>query len=145
LRIFPGAAEAVEALGARWPVAICSGALRAEIELVLEMMGVGPYVAAVVAAEDTERCKPDPEGYLLALDALRSGIGEDLEAAHCLVVEDSLAGVQAGKQAGMWVVGVAHTYTPRELRAAGADAVLDDLERLGPNWVERFFQPEVSP
>lgn len=145
LRIFPGAAEAVATLGARWPLAICSGALRAEIELVLELMGVGPYVAAVVAAEDTERCKPDPEGYLLALDALRSGVGEDLEAAHCLVVEDSLAGVQAGKGAGMWVVGVSHTYSAPELRSAGADAVLDVLDGLGPAWVERFFRPEVSP
>ncbi|HWE40168.1 MAG TPA: HAD family phosphatase [Isosphaeraceae bacterium] len=145
LRIFPGAAEAVAALGARWPLAICSGALRAEIELVLELMGVGPYVAAVVAAEDSERCKPDPEGYLLALDALRSGVGEDLEAGHCLVVEDSLAGVRAGKLAGMWVVAVAHTYPAAELRDAGADAVLDDLDGLGPAWVEHFFAPEVSP
>ena len=81
----------------------------------------------------------------VALDALRSIVGEDLEAGHCLVVEDSLAGVQSAKAAGMWSVGVAHTYTPEELRAAGADVVLDGLARLDPDWVERVFAPEISP
>src|SRR5689334_483123 len=145
LRFFPGAAEVVGALSDRWPLAICSGALRAEIEYALDRLGVSDRVAAIIAAEDTERCKPDPEGYLLALDALRSQVGEDLEAGHCLVVEDSLAGVQSAKAAGMWAVAVAHTYTPAELRAAGADAALPDLTGLDANWVEHFFAPEVSP
>ena len=70
-----------------WPVAINSGALRPEIEWALDKMGLRSSVSAIVSAEDTERCKPDPEGYLIALDALRSLGGEDLEAAHCLVLE----------------------------------------------------------
>ena len=45
----------------------------------------------------------------------------------------------------MWAVGIAHTYPADELRAAGADAVLDGLDGLDPAWVERFFAPEVSP
>jgi len=145
LRIFPGAAESLAALAARWPVAICSGALRPEIELALDLMGRRGVVHAIISAEDTTRCKPDPEGYLLALDALRSQEGEDLEAAHCLVIEDSLAGVQAAKAAGMWAIGVDHTYPEAQLRAAGADAVLAGLASLDPPWVERFFTPEVSP
>ena len=51
-------------------MAICSGALRGEIEYALDRLGVGDLIAAIVAAEDTTRCKPDPEGYLIALDAL---------------------------------------------------------------------------
>src|SRR5262249_1439789 len=117
LRYFPSAAETVRALSVRWPVAVCSGALRSEIESSLRHLGIEDSVAATVSAEDTERCKPDPEGYLLALDALRSQVGEDLEAGHCLVIEDSLAGIQSGKEAGMWVVAVAHTYKEAELRA----------------------------
>ena len=145
LRVFPGAAECVAAMARRWPVAICSGALRAEIELALDPLGVRDRIATIIAAEDTTRCKPDPEGYLLALDALRADIGEDLEAGHCLVVEDSLAGIQSAKAAGMWAVGVPHTYRADELRAVGADAVPDDLPRLDPEWVRRLFAPEVSP
>ncbi|MBX6313182.1 MAG: HAD family phosphatase [Isosphaeraceae bacterium] len=145
LRYFPGAGRCVAAMADRWPVAICSGALRAEIEFALRRMGIAAQVAAIIAAEDTDRCKPDPEGYHLALDALRSQVGEDLEAGHCLVVEDSLAGVQSAKAAGMWVVAVPHTYSEAELRSAGADAVVAGLEGLNPHWVERFFAPEVSP
>ena len=145
LRLFPGAVESVTALAARWPVAVCSGALRAEIEFVLRKMGLREHVAAIVSAEDTERCKPDPEGYWLALDALRARIGEDLEAGHCLVIEDSLAGIQSSKAAGMWAVGVTHTYTQPELRAAGADAVVTSLAMVNPSWVEKLFAPEVSP
>jgi HAD superfamily hydrolase (TIGR01509 family) len=145
LRFFPGAAGAVAALADRWPLAICSGALRAEIAYALARMGLSHRISAIVSAEDTDRCKPDPEGYLLALDALRSTVGEGLEAADCLVVEDSLAGVQSARAAGMRVVAVAHTYPADQLRAAGADAVLDTLDALSPDWVARSFASEIAP
>lgn len=145
LRYFPGAADCLAALAERWPVAINSGALRGEIEFALRKMGVRPLVSAIISAEDAGRCKPDPEGYLLALDALRDGHGEDLEAAHCLVFEDSLAGIQSAKSAGMWAIGVSNTYTDPELRSAGADAVLAGLEGVGPEGIARLFAPEVSP
>ena len=145
LRYFPAAAECVEAMADRWPVAINSGALRGEIECALRRLGVLDRVSAIVSAEEALRCKPDPEGYLLALDALRSRHGEDVEAAHCLVLEDSLAGIQSAKGAGMWAVGVSNTYDAESLRGAGADAVIDGLEGFGPDAVERLFAPEVSP
>ena len=79
-------------------------------------MGVAEWPIALIAAEDVASCKPDPEGYLLTLDALRSNVGLNLEAGHCLVFEDSLAGIEAGKAAGMWCVGVSHTYPADQLR-----------------------------
>lgn len=145
LRYFDGAAESVKRLSARWPVAICSGALRPEIELALETMGVRDSVSAIVSSEDTDRCKPDPEGYLLALDALRSQHGEDLEAGHCLVIEDTMAGVQAAKGAGMWVIGITNTTDESSLRSAGADAVVQTLAALDASAIEQFFNPEISP
>jgi HAD superfamily hydrolase (TIGR01509 family) len=145
LRVFPGAADCLAALADRWPVAINSGALKPEIELALRQMGVLDRVSAIISAEDTADCKPDPEGYELALDALRSSHGEDLEAGHCLVLEDSLAGVQSAKGAGMWVVGVPNTYSEPQLRAAGADAVIAGLESFGPESVRLLFSPEVTP
>ena len=145
LKYFPGASESIRRLSNRWPLAINSGALRPEIEFSLNRMQVRDCVSAIVSAEDATNGKPDPEGYLLALDALRSRKGEDLEAAHCLVFEDSLAGIQSAKGAGMWAVGVANTYSEAQLRGAGADAVIHDLLSLDPDWIEKMFSPEVSP
>ena len=56
----------------------------------------------------------------------------DLDAVNCLVVEDSLAGIAAAKGAGMHAVGVPNTYTPDQLREAGADAVIDGLANANP-------------
>ena len=120
---------------ARWPLAICSGALRPEIEFALDRLGRRDRVAAIVSAEDTTRCKPDPQGYLLALDAppaRRTRPRPTCGADECLVIEDSLAGVASAKGAGMWAVGIAQTYEPAELRGAGADAVLAGLDRARP-------------
>ncbi len=122
LVLFEGAADAVRRAAARGPVAIVSGALRDEIEYALGRMGVRAEVAFVVSAEDTQRCKPDPEGYEIAKRALAARGGDAL-ARRALVFEDSLAGVAAAKAAGLPCIAVAHAYPEAELRAAGADDV----------------------
>jgi beta-phosphoglucomutase len=152
LRFFPAAAETLQALAARWPVAICSGALRAEIEYSLRRLNRLEEVTAIISAEDTTKCKPDPEGYRLALAALQSHSGngegargaqaprlEHLVALDCLVVEDSLAGIASAKGAGMWAVGVPNTYTADQLRQAGADEVVPGLATLTAEWIEQRF------
>ncbi len=132
LKLFPGAAESVLLAAERGPVAICSGALRAEVEFGLRKLAVRELVSAIVASEDTTRCKPDPEGYVSTLKALQTR-RPDLTASECLVVEDSLAGVEAGAAAGMFVVGVCHTYQHDELLQAGARVVLPTLAAF-PSW-----------
>jgi beta-phosphoglucomutase-like phosphatase (HAD superfamily) len=153
LRFFPAAANTLRATAAKWPVAICSGALRSEIEHALQQLSCHNDVVAIVSAEDTEKCKPDPTSYLLALEALRICTWKghspnntreheaqlDLDAANCLVVEDSLAGIAAAKAAGMPAVGVPNTYAPDQLGEAGADAVIDGLATLTPDWIVRRF------
>jgi HAD superfamily hydrolase (TIGR01509 family) len=141
LRFFPGAADCLAALAERWPLAINSGALRPEIEFALELLGRRDRVAVIVSAEDTDRCKPDPQGYTLALEGLRRRGGHlaGLAPRACLVVEDSLAGVESAKGAGMWAIGVPNTYSPEQLRRAGADDVVDGLPALTPTWIARRF------
>jgi beta-phosphoglucomutase-like phosphatase (HAD superfamily) len=155
LRFFPAAAEALNAVSARWPVAICSGALRSEIEYALLRLDSLDRVAAIVSAEDTDKCKPDPEGYRLALVALqtldrtrcstsRAAPTDQKEPYHlmaenCLVIEDSLAGIASAKGAGMRAVGVPNTYTALELRQAGADEVIAGLANLTAAWIEDRF------
>jgi beta-phosphoglucomutase len=126
LPTFPGAAELVTSRAAAGPALVVSGALRDEIELGLEVLGVRPAISAIVSAEDTQQCKPDPEGYLIGIRLL-SERGHADAAARALVIEDSLAGVEAAKAAQLPCIGVAHTYSERELLEAGADAAVATL------------------
>lgn len=103
------------------PVGIVSGALRDEIELGLDVLGVRDLVAFVISAEDTKEGKPDPEGYRLGLARL---------GTEAVVIEDSVAGVQAAKAAGLRCVAVGHSYPEAELRAAGADVVRGKIADL---------------
>jgi beta-phosphoglucomutase len=140
VKLFPEAAETLASLADRYPVAICSGALRPEIESALLRLKVRDRVQSITSAEDTERCKPDPEGYLIALDRLGADL-PDLEAGQCLVIEDSLAGIQAARAAGMVAVGVTHTYRRDELEGAGASAVVEELARITPAWIGALGDP----
>jgi HAD superfamily hydrolase (TIGR01509 family) len=119
---FPGAKDVVTRRAARGPIAIVSGALRHEIEIGLEIIAIKKLVKLIVSAEDAPRCKPDPQGYLLAV--------EKLGGVPCVVIEDSIAGVEAAKRAGLRCVAVAHTYAAFELSRAGADAVAPSLAQL---------------
>jgi beta-phosphoglucomutase-like phosphatase (HAD superfamily) len=161
LRFFPAAAETIEGISMRWPVAICSGALRSEIESGLRQLGQLDHICVIISAEDTLKCKPDPESYNLALAGLRAhGLmgrvrgntneAKDnryakLKAVECLVIEDSVAGVISAKAAGMRVVGVTHTYKSNQLYLAGADAVVEGLASLAPDWIQEQFLVDVLP
>lgn len=123
LQAFPGARELVRRRAAAGPVGIVSGALRNEIALGLELLGVRDAVRFVVSAEDTRNGKPDPEGYLEAIGRLRSLA----VTAAPVAIEDSIAGIVAAKRAGLRCVAVAHTYAPVELARAGADLVVPAL------------------
>lgn len=129
LDVFEGAPGLLRAAAAEVPVAIVSGALRGEIDAALRVMGCVGLARAIVAAEDVAACKPDPEGYLLGLSLLRSG-GLDLDPSRCVAIEDSVAGVESARGAGLRVVAVAHTYGEAELRRAGADAVAGHVREL---------------
>jgi HAD superfamily hydrolase (TIGR01509 family) len=122
LVIFEGAAAVVRGRASQGPVGIVSGALRHEIAFVLRRMQLEDAVSFIVSAEDTPRCKPDPMGYLLALEQLAVRVGAE-RARESLVIEDSLAGIEAAKAAGLACLAVAHSYPAEQLVAAGADAV----------------------
>lgn len=139
LATFPGAAELVQRRANLGVVGVVSGALRDEIALGLRVLGVSELVDHVISAEDTRACKPDPEGYLLALERLTSRIGADA-AKRALVIEDSLAGVEAAKAAGLACAAVTHSYGQAELERAGADVVVTSLEELGDELLAQLFR-----
>jgi beta-phosphoglucomutase len=129
LRGFEGAAELVRRRAAAGPVAIVSGALRDEIALGLRVLGVKDAVVKVVSAEDTARSKPDPEGYLLGIAAMTELIGRQA-AERALVIEDSIAGVEAAKAAKLTCVAVGHSFPLAELERAGADLAVPRLDSI---------------
>jgi len=114
---FPGAAELVQELAHQVPLAIASGALHQEIERILTAGGLRQSFTAIVAADDVTRGKPHPEPYLTAMSALAAR-APGLAARDCLVVEDSMPGIAAGRAAGMKVLAVATSYSPDRLSAA---------------------------
>ncbi|MFM7318118.1 MAG: HAD family hydrolase [Isosphaeraceae bacterium] len=133
LVFFPGVAETVRRLAERVPLAVCSGALRAEVLLGIEIAGISNYFQGVVAAEDTAECKPHPEGYLMAI-ALLQEREPSLVAPEIMAVEDSLAGIAAAKAAGMQVVAIPNSYPVKKLELADPTAIVADLPAFA-DWV----------
>jgi HAD superfamily hydrolase (TIGR01509 family) len=91
----PGAPEAVRAAATRFGIAVVSSSPRAQIEILLRQMNLLDVVRVCVGAEDVRQPKPHPEGYSLAARQL------GVTAAQCLVFEDSRAGLEAARSAGM--------------------------------------------
>ncbi len=116
--LFPGVVDLIRRLAGKYPLAIASGALRDEIEMVLERGGIRNCFQAIIAAEDVGACKPDPEGYVKALAALNIGAEPTIQPDECLVIEDSVAGVEAAKRARMRCLAVTNSYAAEELSKA---------------------------
>ena len=121
-------------------IALCSGADRGKVELQLARCGLARFFAGrVFSGYETPRSKPFPDVYLAAMAVLR------VAPARCLVIEDTVTGVQAGVAAGATVWG----YSPAEaghdapvpLLAAGAAAIFDDMAQL-PRLLGALRSPE---
>lgn len=125
--LLPGARRLIEELHrAGFAQAIGSSAPRANLDLILRLTGIAPFFAAEISGEDTQRGKPDPQVFLMAAERL------GVAAGRCVVFEDAVAGVQAAHAAGMKCVAVrfAGHHSESSLREAGADRVVDTLERI---------------
>ena len=118
----PAVRDAVRHAASRVPVAIVSGAYRREIEPVVEKAGLTDAVRVLVAADDVTRGKPDPEGYIRALEALAG----HLEPADVVAFEDTEAGIASARAAGLRCVAVRGTL-PDE-RLAEAEAIVDEID-----------------
>jgi len=122
----PGVEQFVRSLWRKYPLAICSGALREEIEAMLEGISLRDCFSVIVAAEDVTVGKPDPQGYLLSIKQLSAKIHHVLKPARCLVVEDAPSVIHTVKKEGFRVIGVATSYPVEKL--AEADWQVKTLE-----------------
>jgi beta-phosphoglucomutase len=136
VELLPGARNLVQALhGAGFQQAIGSSAPRANVDLILEMTRIAPYLTAVVAMEDTSRGKPDPEVFLTAAGRLAIAPG------RCVVIEDAPAGVQAARAGGMKCIAVRYVghHAEQALIDAGADLVVESLQEVSVPMVSRLI------
>ncbi len=138
--LFPGVVDFVNAAGERYRLAIASGGRRAQIERALRGSPIEQSFLVTVSCEDAPIGKPDPLIYRTTLQRLNEATPRpvpELRASDCLVIEDSLAGIQSGHAAGMKVLALATTYPADRLKEA--DLVLPNLDGLSPNSLERLF------
>ena len=116
----PGSVALLRRLARTMPVAIVSGATRHDIAASIEQLGIADCLRFFIGADDYGVGKPCPDCYRLAAERLQT------PPADCLVFEDSTAGVNAAKAAGMRCVALALPGHPsQDLR--GADLILSDL------------------
>lgn len=113
IRPYPGVVDLVRALcAARVPLAVCSAALRREIEPTLERLGLTDAFGVVVGCDDAPRTKPFPDPYLLAAERLGA------QPSRSVAIEDSPHGVASASDAGYTVFALGHTTTAEKLSRA---------------------------
>lgn len=130
VRTYPGVIPLVKTLRAAGiPLAICSGALRSDIDPILSRLGIACCFPLIVSAEDVRQGKPDPEGYIRAFRELtESRRDKVVSTGSCLAIEDTPDGIMAAKRAGLSVLAVTNSHPAADL--SRADRVTDSLENV---------------
>ncbi len=144
----PGSVAMIKHLSEKIPIAICSGALRADILPILGKLGIEKIFDTIVTADDTHISKPDPAPYRLAVERLSvaapGGRGitrrpaASTGAEFMLAIEDTPAGIASAKGAGLKVLAVTNSYSPELLTQA--DVVVASLEGLTLERLGRLFK-----
>ena len=112
-------------------MAIGTSAPRSNVDFVLKHTGIGKFFSVILDESHVNHGKPSPEIYLNCAAALK------LPPAQCIVFEDSLSGVAAGKAAGCPVVGIATTHTAEEL---GTIVTMKNFAELDPEEIIQRFR-----
>lgn len=140
LPIYPGLEDFINRLHKReLKLGVVNGSIRSQVEMVLTRAGVGEFFSLIVADDDITASSPEPNGYLLAVERLNQQYPHlNLQPSECLAIEDTPAGIQAAKIAGVPVVGVAHTY-PFHMLQRWANWAVDELSDLELERVEQVY------
>jgi beta-phosphoglucomutase len=140
LPLFPGMENFIRKMSKEFAIGLVSMSKREEIDFVLDLADLKECFSVIVSAEEVANCKPDPECYregFEQLDLVRISQGHlPMTHSECVVIEDSPAGVAAGKRADLNVLGVTNTVSANKLRKAGADWVAKNLD----DWMPASFR-----
>jgi len=126
LKPIPGSVEALTDLDSI-PLGLATSSSRSEAELTLRILGVKDRFRTIVTSDDVKRSKPEPDSYRLAVRRL------GVAPAYCVAIEDSAAGVQSARQAGLTVLAVTNSL-PAEKLAAAHEIFASTAEAVG--WIK---------
>ena len=137
--LFPGAGQFISHAAQHYPLALASGARRDEIEMALDATGLRRHFSVIVAAEDFFQGKPHPDSFLLALQRLNEILGPPpIQPQECLVIEDSVGGIQGARAAGMICLAVSNSYSREALQTA--NRVITSLEEVRLDSLRTLFE-----
>lgn len=128
VKIYPGVVEFIKNLSKKYRLAIGSGALKKEIINILELIQINDLFEVIIAADDVEKCKPNPEVYINVLNQFNNINKKSVSRVkpeECVVIEDSVYGIQAAKSAGMKCVAITNSYEKEKLN--DADVIIDSF------------------
>lgn len=103
-------------------MAIATSGVQVNIDYMFEHVPIKKYFKEIIHSAHIKKGKPDPEIFLKTAEALHTA------AANCIVFEDSLPGITAGKAAGMKVVAITTSHKREELNEA--DLVIEDYTEI---------------
>lgn len=136
VRPMAGAINAVRQLAAKYPLAIASSSKREFINLILKQLHLEECFQAIVAREDVQQVKPDPQCLHLASSKLGIAPG------NCLLVEDSQRGIKAGRAAGMLTIVIPNRMTEGSLQLLH-EISLNSLEELNVDFVLKLSEKNI--
>jgi HAD superfamily hydrolase (TIGR01509 family) len=141
LPIYSGLVEFLQQIQAQGlAIGLVTGAVRSEVEYILNRAVISQYFSVIVAGDDIKASKPQPDGYLLAVERFnRLDFNLQLQPTNCLAIEDTFPGILAAKRAGMQVVGIAHTY-PFHFMQRQANWAIDDFSELDLERIARNYK-----
>ncbi len=123
IKLFPGATELLEILQGKVKLGLASMNNRQVIDHLLKTTNTKRFFDVVLTAEEVSKPKPSPEGFLKC--ALKLAI----KPKNCVVVEDSIFGVEAAKSAEMGCIAVlTGVYSRSEVKKAKPDVIVDSLK-----------------
>lgn len=128
-----------------YKLAVVTGAVRSEVERILQRSEIARYFETIVAGDDIENSKPDPQGYLLSIDRLNKLYPDlNLLPSECLAIEDTFVGLEAVKSAGIQAVAIAHTY-PFHMLQRRANWTIDCFADLELDRISKLFERSAKP
>ena len=117
-------------------VGLVTGTSRSQVEYILQKLDLAKYFDTIVAGDDLDSSKPEPEPYLLAAKQL------NLQPSECLAIEDNPIGIQAAKQANIQVVGIANIY-PLHMLQRQANWTVDDFSEIELDRVDKILSQDT--
>jgi beta-phosphoglucomutase len=134
---YPGVLELIASLSGTLPIALCSGALRSDVEPILDQLGICDVFDVMVTADEVKSSKPDAESYVLTVQRLSGKYpGNGILPSNCVAIEDTPAGITSALNAGLHVLAVTNSYQADRLE--GASLVTDSLEKINISLIKKI-------